>query len=245
MLAGAAALGLEFADALDELVVKLQPARLAQALGQLVQPDLKALAEAIDDRRLLGLAQLGVAVQQHLTAVRAELLLQPQGLAPGGLDGHGLLGLELPLPAAAHDQVAVAVRCQPVEVGLGGDARVHDDHRADTGLQALKHALQRGGFSDVARERLGAAHEATAVQHQAERDQGAVTAFLLGATTLGLGVAGRLALEVGVGQVEQGDGLLEPEEGLHGPEDVVLDGAAVALRWRCGGTSARPMRGTG
>ena len=156
MLAVAATLRLEFADALVDLVAALGPARLVQSLGKLGQPGLKVLAEAINHRRLLGLAQFGVAVQQHLPGVLARHLLQPQRLPPCRLDGHRVVRIELALPAAAHHPVAIAVVCQPVQVVLGGDARIHDDHRARVRLKVLEHGLQRDSFGDVAREGLAA-----------------------------------------------------------------------------------------
>ena len=96
------------------------------------------------------------------------------------------------------------------------------------GAQALEHPGQRAGLAGVAGEDPRAAHEAAGVEHEGEGEQGAVGALLLAAAALGGGLVGGGAFEVGVGEVVEGDGGLEVEQGEGFVEEELLDGGAVA-----------------
>ena len=78
-------------------------------------------------------------------------------------------------------------------------------------------------FPDVAGEDLRAAHEAAGVEHQAQGQQRTVAAFLLRVPALGLRLRARLAFEIGVGQVVEGDGRLQVEQAHGLLEQVRLD----------------------
>ena len=70
VLSGAAALFLQPADALPELVDPLGGARAAQALVHGLQRRLEPLSETRADACLLACTRLGVAVQAHLPGIR-------------------------------------------------------------------------------------------------------------------------------------------------------------------------------
>jgi len=112
-----------------------------------------------------------------------------------------LLLIELAGAAAPHHQIAVALLEQPCQVGLGGDARVHDHQGAMRRAEPIEHHWQRSAFRNVAGKRLGAAHKAAAVEYQAQCQQRTIAALLLRAPPFGLGIALCLALEIGIGQV--------------------------------------------
>lgn len=64
------------------------------------------------------------------------------------------------------------------------------------------------------------------VEYDRQRDQGAVAALLLAATARGFVDPGGDALEVGIGQVKQGDGVGETrEQRFGGTEQMTLQGA--------------------
>ena len=214
-------------DALPDLAEALVGAGAGQPVVELGQGGLEAGGETLDDAPFLLGPLFRVAVQPRLVGVGRDHLVQMHGLFGLRLDGHGGLGVELPAALAADDQIAVAVLAQPRDAVVGGDAAVHDHQGAGRRLQRFEHAGQRAVLPDVAGEDLRAAHEAAGVEHQPQGQQRTVAALLLRVPALGLWLRARLAFEVGVGQVVEGDGRLQVEQ-AHGPlEQVRLDRLAM------------------
>ena len=153
--------------------------------------------------------------------------MQMHGLVRLRADRHGGIGIELPVAFPADDQIAIAVLPQPCDAGVGGDAAVHHHQGAGRRPQRLEHAGQRPVLADVAGEQLRAADEAAGVEHQPQRQQRAVTAFLFRVPALCLRLLARLALEIGVGQVVEGHGRLQVEQPEGPVEQVRLDRLAM------------------
>ena len=149
--------------------------------------------------------------------------MRPDRLTARGFEGDRLLDIELARPLAADHQIAVPVVDQPANVLFGGDARVADHQRLLGRSQIVEHLRQRLGFGGITLEQSRAAHEATAIEHQRQGDQRTVGSLFLRAPLGGFRVASALALEVGVGQVIQGDRFLEGEEAAHTGEQVIFD----------------------
>ena len=220
-------LGFEAPDALPDLWEALVGAGARQPVVELGEGGFEAGGETLDDAAFLLGALLGVAVQAHLVGVGGDDLVQMDGLPGARLDGHGGLGVELPVALAADDQIAVAALVQPRDGVVGGDAAVHDDEGAGGRLQGLEHAGQRAVLLDVAGKDLRAAHEAAGIEHQAQGQQRTVAALLLRVPALGLRVLAGLAFEVRVGQVVERHRRLQVEQ-LQGPsEQVRLDRLAM------------------
>ena len=148
------------------------------------------------------------------------------GLAASGGQDQGLFHIEGTVSGAADGEVAVACIPQPGEVVLGGDAAVEDDEGAGGGAQGSEQGFQGLVFPDVAGEHPGAAHEAAGVQRQSQSEQRAVRAFFLGVAAPGIGLFPGLALEVGVGDVVQGDGGGQIKQVAGVPEQVLLYGVS-------------------
>ena len=205
-----------------------------QPLGELGKCVLEAFGESLGDAALLRRALLGEAVQAHFLAVVGEHLVQMHAVTRRGLDAQRRLGVEVPGALAAHDQVAVALLAQPVQPLLGGDAAVHHHQRGARGMESIEHLGERVMLAHIAGEDLGAAYEAAGVEHQPQGEQRAIGAFVLGVSAQRLGLAPRLALEVGIAQVVERDRGVEVEQ-VHRPvEQMVLDGLAVCHQ-RIGG----------
>ena len=143
------------------------------------------------------------------------------------LDRHGGVGVELPVTLAADDQVAIVVLAEPGDGGLGSDAAVDDHEGAGRRVERVEHAGQGAVFADVAGEDLRAADEAAGIEHQTEGQQGAIAAPLFRVPALGLRLLARLAFEIRVGQVVEGDGRLQVEEPEGAVEQVRLDRVAM------------------
>ena len=191
------------------------------------QGGLEAGGGPLDDGLLLVGPFLGVAVQADLVGVGRDDLVQLHGLFGLGLDRHGGCGVELPVAFAADDQIAVGVVAQPRDGGLGGDAAVHDHQGAGWRVERLEHAGQGAVLADVAGEDLRAAHEAAGIEHQAQGQQRTVAALLLRVPAPGLRLRTRLAFEIGVGQVVEGDGRLQVEQAQGAVEQMRLDRLAM------------------
>jgi hypothetical protein len=227
MLGGAAAFFLQPADALVDGVELFLTAGFGQRRGDPAQAGLESRAEAIGHRGFLGLAAGGVAVKPDFSAVLAEHALQPDGLLGGGEGFDRLRGIELAGAGAADDEVAVTPVLEPGDVGLCRYARVHDDQCAGRGTEPVQHLGQRAALGHVAREHLRPAHEPAAVEHQAECDERAIGPLFLGTTAGCLGVFRRGGLEIGVGEVVEGDGDRNAEQVLDAGKQCVLNGGAV------------------
>ena len=158
----------------------------------------------------------------------------------------GGLGIELLVALPADDQIAVTLFGEPGEVLLGGDPGI-EHHRRGHGAggqrEVLQHLLQGLGLADVAREDLAALGKAAGVQHQGQGHQRAVGALLLGVAVLGLGVAAGRALEEGVGQVIQGNGLGEREQVPLLAVEMGLQGRAVGQELVAHPIQARQIQG--
>ena len=187
----------------------------------------EAGGEPLDDGPFLVGPLLRVAVQPHFIGVGRDRLVELHGLVRPRADGDGGPGVELAVAFAADDQVAVAVVAQPRDAGVGGDAAVHDHEGALGGLKRRQHAGQGPLFPDIAGEDLRAAHEAAGVEHQAQGQQRAVAAFLLGVSALRLRLPARPAFEIRVGQVVEGHRRLDVEQPHRAVEQVGLDGLAM------------------
>ena len=170
---------------------------------QLLQLLLQPLAGPLHDRLLLPLAPLRLAVQARL-ALLVGLPIDPHPHPRGRLHGPGLVRIELPLALPAGHHVAPALLPQPLDVGRGRDPLVEHHDRSGRRLQRLQHAGQRAALGHVACQHLRTPHEAAGVQHQAQREQRAVAALLLGAAPPRLRLALGLALEIGVGEIHEG-----------------------------------------
>ena len=94
-------------------------------------------------------------------------------------------------------------------------------------LERRQHPFQRGVLVDIAGKDFASAHEAAAIEHQPQGQERAVAALLLRVTAPRLGLLRRDALEERVGQVDQGDRVLETEQVAHRLEQVVLDRPAM------------------
>ena len=110
-------------------------------------------------------------------------------------------------------------------------------------VEAGEHLPQRRSLRDVAGEQLGAAHEAAAVEHQAEGDQLAVRALFLGAAARGLGVVAGIALEISIGEIIQRDADRQAEQVLDAAEQRRLDRLAVAHQQVGGAVKADQRHG--
>ena len=211
---GAAALLPDPADALPDMVEPLAGARPRQAVVELLQLALEARGEAVCDALFLLRPRLGVAVEPRLSAFGVDHLVDMDRLARPGLDGQRQLGIEAAGAFPADRQIAVAVPAQPGDVGLGGDPRIHHHQRVRRRAQGPEHRRQGPALVDRAREHLGAAHEARAVEHQPQGQERAIRALLLGMAARGLGLGRRRALEEGVGQVVERHRGAQPEQGV-------------------------------
>ncbi len=170
-----------------------------------------------------------VAVQQRVTLLVEHALDLDRHLA-GRLHLGGERGIELALAQPRHHHVVIALGPQPRQVGLGRDTGIH--HHRGTGrcAQAAEHLLQRGGLAGIASEDPTATREPAAVQRHGQGHQRAVAAALLAVPAPGLAHACGHALEVGVGEVIQGDRLAEAEDRLRLREQVVLQGLAMLVQ---------------
>ena len=74
---------------------------------------------------------------------------------------------------------------------------------------------------------MRALHQAAGVQHQSQGQQRAVVALLFRAAPPGLGLGLGLAFEIGVGEVDQGDRGLPPEQPHGAREEPALQGLAL------------------
>ena len=101
MLADAAALFLQLADALLDIRQFLLSARLAQTGGQVGEAGLEAGHEAPGDRGLLGVASGGMAIKPDFRAVVAQYALQPDGFVGRRQRVDGLARVELASAFAA------------------------------------------------------------------------------------------------------------------------------------------------
>ena len=86
VLSDAAAVFLEPADALPDLVDAFMGARFGESLGELGECVLEAFGEALDDAAFLIGAFFGEAVQAHLPGIVGPLLVQLHAVIRGGLD---------------------------------------------------------------------------------------------------------------------------------------------------------------
>ena len=119
--------------------------------------------------------------------------------------------------AAANGDPVIAACPQPGEVGLGGDAGVHDD-RGPGGVAAARLAFQppdgvgeSGRLGDVAGQDLAVLRKAGLVQRQGQGHDRTIVTPLLRAPEAGQRGAGPSG-HMGVGQVEEDDGLGDAEE---------------------------------
>ena len=122
----------------------------------------------------------------------------------GGFAVYGRCGIKWPLPFTAHHQVAIALRPPPGEVLFRRQTPVPHHPGVGRRAQTLPHPGERRTLNDVAVNALGPAHETAAIQHPTQGHQGTVT-------VLRLGVHRGIALEIGIGQVIEGDGGRQPE----------------------------------
>ena len=205
------------------------PRGLLQARLQLEQHRLEARRLGRIDGAVLVLARGRVAVQQRV-ALRVEHALDLDRHLAGRLHLGGLRRIEPALAQARHHQVVIALGAQPGQVRFGGDARIHHHRGPARRAQAAEHLRQRGRLTGIAGKDPAAPREPAAVQRHRQGHQRAVAAALFAVATLGLGNARRNALEVGVGEVVQGDGLTEAEDRLRLREQVVLQGLAVLVQ---------------
>ena len=166
-------------------------------------------------------------VEPRLVGVGGDDLVQLHGLFRLRLDRHGGVGVELPVTLAADDQVAIVVLAEPADGSLGSDAAVDDHGGAGRRVGRVEHAGQGAVFADVAGEDLRAAHEAAGIEHQTEGEQGAIAAPLFRVPALGLRLLARLAFEIRVGHVVEGDGRLQVEEPEGAVKQVRLDRVAM------------------
>ena len=194
---------------------------------ELLHLALEARGEAVCDALFLLRPRLGVAVEPRLSSFGVDRLVDMDRLARPGLDGQRQLGIEAAGAFPADRQIAVAVRAQPGDVGLGGDPRVHHHQRVRRRAQGAEHRRQGPVFVDRAREHLGAAHEARAVEHQPQGQERAIRALLLGMAAFGLGLGRRRALEEGVGQVVQRHRAAQAEQIRRPIEQMRLDRRAL------------------
>ena len=144
----------------------------------------------------------------------------PPGALP--LRVRGTLRGRPPLPL--HRDPVQALLAQPSQVLRAHDAAVEDHRRALPGQRAQPpdRFLQRAGLADVARQHFRTPRKTLPVQQQAERDQRAVMALLLGAAARRVGVLGPAGME-GVGEVVEDDAGLEAEQLAFVGEEGRLD----------------------
>ena len=243
VLGDPAAVGLEPADALPDFVDPFLGAGSRESFGELGQCVLEAPGESLGDAAFFRGALLGEAVQAHLLGVFGEHLVQMHAVIRRSLDTQCRLGVEVAVAFAAHHQVAVAVLTQPPQPVFGGDSAVHHHQGGARGVERVEHLGKREVLAHVAGEDLGATHESAGVEHQPQGEQRAIGTLVLGVSTQRLGLAPRLALEVGIAQVVERDGGVQVEQ-PHGPvEQMVLDGVAVCHQ-RIGG-AIQPHRSHG
>ena len=149
-----------------------------------------------------------------------DLQLMPPGALP--LRVRGTLRGRPPRPL--HRDPVQALLAQPSQVLRAHDAAVEDHRRALPGQRAQPpdRFLQRAGLADVARQHFRPPRKTLPVQQQAERDQRAVMALLLGAAARRVGVLGPAGME-GVGEVVEDDAGLEAEQLAFVGEEGRLD----------------------
>jgi hypothetical protein len=98
------------------------------------------------------------------------------------------------------------------DVGLCGNAGVHDPQGARRGVQAFQHRFQGADFGDVAGKGLRPLHEAAAVQYQTQSHERTIAALFFRAPVTGFAVMRHLAFKIGMGQVVQRDRGGQPEQ---------------------------------
>ncbi len=231
-MAGDAGVGLLQAPdaALDEVGLALG-AGLGQLLVDAGQAFLEAPAEALQNAGFLAFALRRVAPQVRLAIGRAVgfgLLEQPLQVADLAVRLRLLPVVpELAVPASRDHDIPVALPAQPGQVVLVGHAAVHDHHRIGAEAQLREHLLQGGALGDVAGEHPGLHDESAGIDDHRQGHQRAVAALLLRAPVPGQRIAGRAALEAGVGEVAEGHrrGQREQAHGL--AEQVPLDRVPV------------------
>ena len=177
-----------------------------QGSRDLGQAALKLLSEPVGHGGFFFLPCLGMTVQTHFRTILADHPLEMDCLAGGGGNVHGLRQIKLAGPLAADDQIAIVMTNQPADIGLGGDAPVHDHQGADRCVKPLEHLFQSGGLGNIAVEHPRTPDKTAAVQHQPQGHQRAIAAFFLRMPALGLGIGLHLAFKIGVGQVKEGHG---------------------------------------
>ena len=242
---------LQAPDTTLDMVEALAGARLGKTLVKLLQAVLEARHEALEDAHFLLGAGFGEAPQMSLGELRAvlfelrdHLLVDLDRVARCGLDGPGFLGVEDPRGVPRDHEIAVAVAAQPGEIGIIGNAAVHDDHRLPGGAQRLEHALESLAFRDIAGKDTAAPDKAAGVENQAKGEQRAVRAALLRMAPLRLGLICRLTLIVGVRQIIEGDRRRKVEQRLSPGKEMVLDLLLVAKQAIRGAVECHVTQGT-
>src|SRR5262249_3940888 len=165
-----------------------------------------------------GLGAVGVWTALDLQPVAQRL---PAAVAQGGGE---------PLEAAPRraDDVARAAAAQPGQGGLADHAAVqHPDAplAAVAGLHARHDLLDGGAVGAVAGEALVAQGVAIAGHDQADEHLLAILAVVAGVAAARLRVGGRLALEVGAGDVVQQQVVLQGEQPAQPLPQMDLQGA--------------------
>jgi hypothetical protein len=107
----------------------------------------------------------------------------------------------------------------------------------------LPPAFAGASLGRIAGKHLGTSDKSAAVEHQGQGHQRTVCPLLFGPSPRGFGVGGGGALEIGVGQVIEGDGRRQAEQVLEAGEQRVLDGGTVAQQQV--GDAVEPHQGHG
>ena len=213
----------------QHLVVRLQVALDTEPRVQRLQARLVARPPPLQEFLLVPIplraphAQPGLLTRIRLRPLLRRPCLQAglrcaeppdlQLMPPGALPQRVRCALRGRPPLPLHRDPVQALLAQPSQVLRAHDAAVEDHRRALPGQRAQPpdRFLQRAGLADVARQHFRPPRKALPVQQQAERDQRAVMALLLGAAARRVGVLGPAGME-GVGEVVEDDAGLEAEQ---------------------------------
>ena len=188
---------LETPDAALDMIESLAGAGSGKTFVEISQTLLEASLEALQDAPFLGLPGRGMAAQENLPAGRTVPFLATdlfrvdvhrlpgRGDHPRRFSG----GVEDPGAVAGDHEIAVSVTAQPGEIGLRGNAAVHDDHASLGRSQGRQHRAQCMSLGDVAGKDARTAHKARSGENQTQGQQGRVRAPLLRVTPPGLGLS--------------------------------------------------------
>ena len=221
-------------DTLNDLLVALRAVFLREGVFRLLEFLLEAFLEFAVHRLLLEFLGWGVYLKIVVSVLLVLHLCELDGLlfAVEHRDGFGIRGeLVVRKPSTADAQVGVSFLLYPQEVVFCGYSSVKAyEHlvlwvvrHACLRMQSIHHVWQGVRVCCVASKNGGVAYEALLVDAKSQHEKLAVAAFFLGTTELGLLTVVLAALEVEIGQVEDGYPVRYVEKIVRLPAEMALE----------------------